>query len=95
MRKCTVRQPHSVRLASADCRDLDTHAAGPVAADRKPDPADGRVKKLRTTGHSREYWQQRSTDDQRYMLEWFAGLSAPEARALFELLLWLHERVTT
>lgn len=60
----------------------------------EPDPADGRVKKLRTTGHSREYWQQRSMDDQRYVLEWFAGLSAPEARALFELLLRLHERVT-
>lgn len=60
----------------------------------EPDPADGRVKKLRTTGHSREYWQQRSADDQRYVLEWFAGLSAPEARALFELLLRLHERVT-
>ena len=48
----------------------------------EPDAADGRVKKLRTTGHSREYWQQRSADDQRYVLEWFAGLSAPEARAL-------------
>jgi DNA-binding MarR family transcriptional regulator len=60
-----------------------------------PDPADGRVKKLRTTIDSREYWQQRSTDDQRYVLEWFAGLSAAEARTLFELLLRLHERVTT
>lgn len=61
----------------------------------EPDPTDGRVKRLRTTMDSREYWQQRSTDDQRYVLEWFAGLSAPEARTLFELLLRLHERVTT
>ena len=60
----------------------------------EPDPADGRVKKLRTTGRSREYWQQRSMDDQRYVLEWFAALSAPEARTLFELLLRLHDRVT-
>lgn len=60
----------------------------------EPDPADGRVKKLRTTGRSREYWQQRSMDDQRYVLEWFAALSAPEARTLFELLLRLHNRVT-
>ncbi len=61
----------------------------------EPDPADGRVKKLRTTMDSREYWRQRSADDQRYVLEWFAGLSAPEAGTLFELLLRLHERVTT
>lgn len=51
-----------------------------------PDPADRRVRRVRTTERSRAYWAQRTPEDQRYVLEWFAGLSAEDARTLFALL---------
>jgi DNA-binding MarR family transcriptional regulator len=47
-----------------------------------PDPADARVRRLRTTARSRRYWQGRSDDDQDHVVDWFAGLDAGEATAL-------------
>jgi DNA-binding MarR family transcriptional regulator len=58
----------------------------------EPDAADGRVRRLRTTPRSRDYWRERSPGDQRHVLEWFAGLSAAEARLLLDLLARIHQQ---
>ncbi len=60
----------------------------------EPDDADRRVKRLRVTARSAEYWPGRSLADQRHVLDWFSGLSAAEAGQLFDLLLRVHERVS-
>jgi len=51
-----------------------------------PDRRDARVRRLVTTAKSRRYWQRRSPDDQREVLDWFSGLGPDEAATLFELL---------
>ncbi|MCO1656305.1 MarR family transcriptional regulator [Pseudonocardia humida] len=60
----------------------------------EPDPRDRRVRRVRTTELSRAHWGARSADDQRYVLEWFADLSAEQARTLFDLLLVVRKRAS-
>ena len=59
------------------------------------DDDDRRVRRLETTARNREVWARRSATDQERVLEWFAELSADEARTLFQLLLRLEVGVHT
>jgi DNA-binding MarR family transcriptional regulator len=57
------------------------------------DEHDARIRRLRTTSRSRDYWRQRSMADQQQVVEWFSGLTEEESKTLFDLLLRLHEEV--
>ncbi len=57
------------------------------------DEHDARIRRLRTTSKSHDYWRQRSMADQQRVLDWFSGLTEEESRTLFDLLLRLHEGV--
>jgi DNA-binding MarR family transcriptional regulator len=52
----------------------------------RPDPEDGRVSRLATTGRSRAYWASRDAGDLEVIRGWFAGASPAELRTLVRTL---------
>ena len=57
------------------------------------DPADARVRRLRTTSTNAEYWQRRNAADHEAVAAWFDGLSPDEVRTLHALLARVESRV--
>jgi DNA-binding MarR family transcriptional regulator len=56
------------------------------------DASDARVRRLRTTRKSRDYWRRRSPADQQHVIDWFADLTHDEAQILFGLLSRIERR---
>jgi DNA-binding MarR family transcriptional regulator len=57
------------------------------------DPADARVRRLRTTTTNADYWARRNPADHEVVAGWFAGLSPTESRTLHDLLARVETRV--
>jgi DNA-binding MarR family transcriptional regulator len=57
------------------------------------DPADARVRRLRTTTTNADYWARRNTGDHAAVAAWFDDLTAEEARTLYALLSRVEQRI--